>query len=378
MLRNVYSYASEVQSPPSFDFLFSDKDLIKWDSLSLPSLLSEDDSFTLASGGTVIRQTSKPTAMDKRSTTSRPASALASSSCMVLRPPTAASTRRAATSASTRVLTAKPSTAQSVSVSTVVRATSTTATCLTTAVYKQLAFPIPGATPTICPRKPSLFKPLPTVLTTDINRTADRATTSIVAKCLTEQSANIRPPTSQVAISKSATSTSTARPVTSTSIHPHSARARAVRRPQASTASRTTSVSETLKKPIAAGLRGTSARHSSLRRITNAAGTDMKQKTTSNKLRTKSQRTTEIIKVNPGCTSTVLDVNGVVPICSNGAKAAVAQIGNLVLDHDSEHLEQTGHQENIPLEPNVILLGHETQALAGDLDDVFVSVGMQE
>jgi len=111
-------------------------------------------------------------------------------------------------------------------------------------------------------------------------------------------------------------------------------------------------------------------------KVTNAAGTDMKQETTSNNLRTKSQRT-EIIKVNPGCTPTVPDASGVVPTCNNGAKAAVTEIGNFV-DHDSEQLEQAGHQEKMPLEPNTILLGCETQALAGGLDDVFVSVGAQE
>ena len=205
----------------------------------------------------------------------------------------------------------------------------------------------------------------------------DRTTISIVAKCSTERLVHVRPPTNQVTISRPATSTSKARPVTSTSIRPHSARARAVRCPQALTASRATSASKTLKKPIAAGLRGTSARQSPLMRVTNAAGTDMKQEMTLNKLRTKSQRT-EIIKGNPGCTLTMPDASGVVPTCNNGAKAAVTPIGNLVLDHDSEQLEQAGHQEKMPLEPNTILLGCETQALADDLDDVFVSVGVQE
>lgn len=210
---------------------------------------------------------------------------------------------------------------------------------------------MPGATPVILPQKPSSSKYLPT----DISRTADRTTTSIVAKCSTEKLAHVRPPTNQVTISRPATSTSKARPVTSTSIHPHSARARAVRCPQASTGSRATSASENLKKPIAAGLRSTSACQSSLMKVTNAAGTDMKQETTSNNLRTKSQRT-EIIKVNPGCTPTVPDASGVVPTCNNGAKAAVTEIGNFA-DHDSEQLEQAGHQEKMPLEPNTILLG---------------------
>ena len=333
--------------------------------MSLPSLLSEDESFTLASKGTVIQQTSKLIPTGKCSATSRPA--FASSSCIVLRPPTVASTRRAASSASTKASTAKPPTARSASASTAIRAISTST------VYKQPVLPIPGTTPVIFPQKPSLSKPLPT----DISRTVDRTTISIVAKCSTERLVHVRPPTNQVTISRPATSTSKARPVTSTSIRPHSARARAVRCPQVLTASRATSASKTLKKPIAAGLRGTSARQSPLMRVTNAAGTDMKQEMTLNKLRTKSQRT-EIIKGNPGCTLTMPDASGVVPTCNNGAKAAVTQIGNLVLDHDSEQLEQAGHQEKMPLEPNTILLGCETQALADDLDDVFVSVGVQE
>jgi len=115
-------------------------------------------------------------------------------------------------------------------------------------------------------------------------------------------------------------------------------------------------------------------------RVTDAAGVGVKQDTTANKLRTKSQRT-EIFKVNPGCTPTVPDVSGVVPTCNNDAKVVVTQIGNLVLDHDSEQLEQAGHQEIMISGPNAMLLGRETRAFAGDLDDkhdVYVSVGGQE
>lgn len=159
----------------------------------------------------------------------------------------------------------------------------------------------------------------------------------------------------------------------SASIHPRSAGAGAVRPPSAPTTSRTTSATETQKKPGIARVRGISAPNSSQLRVIGTVSTAMKQSMPPNKLRTKSQKGDDI-NVNPGWTPTKPAVKGVIPPCDDTAKPAVTHIGNLVLSHDSEQPEQAGHREKVLLESNETQLARQARALAGDLDDELVSM----
>ncbi|KAJ3573158.1 hypothetical protein NP233_g2612 [Leucocoprinus birnbaumii] len=259
VLRNVFSYPAEDLPPPTFDFTLSDQDLMKWDSLSLPSLLSESESFSLAKGVTKQTTTKATTTTAKHSITTRTTSALASH--VNSRPTTASSTCRPATSASVQPSAVKPPTTRPSTTTTKLRVTSTTS--------KPLASSSTRATSSTAHKLSSLSTRVnrstqsstrPASVTTS-RMPPDRVPTTrttlkpFAAAAASARASTTRPPS----VPRPATATATVRPTTSASIRLASSRARATKPTPASSAPRAASATSIVRRPAISRAGGTSS-----------------------------------------------------------------------------------------------------------------------
>ncbi|KXN87697.1 hypothetical protein AN958_08266 [Leucoagaricus sp. SymC.cos] len=202
-LRNVFGYPADELSPPSFDFQFSDLDLMKWDSLSLPSLGSDDDSSSskTAKPATTKRSTnpSKPT------TTTRATSALASNTRITSRPTTSASVRRPATSASVKAPTTKLVATQTAVATKRTAVTSTTTTHPTSTALRPTSSIIRAAEPTSKTIRTTKTQPLTSANPTSANPTrlsTTKLSAGATAKTITPRPAATRPPVSRPTASR--------------------------------------------------------------------------------------------------------------------------------------------------------------------------------
>ncbi|KAF5348144.1 hypothetical protein D9756_010788 [Leucocoprinus leucothites] len=378
-LRSVYTYVNEELPAPTFDFTISDQDLMKWDSLSLPSLLYQDESSVFASKSTVKRSmTNSFTATARRHPTIRATSALTSTSRLNSRPTTATSIRPA-TSASTKTPTAKPSTRLAAPTKTV-RVTST----ITRPPSTTLRAASSAARQSHAPTTTRITRPQADTFTRAVSTNPSRATTigkttGIPAKPVTTTSNRPIIPRRPAAIS------STARPASSASALP-TTKASAVKPTRTATASRATSAASISRKPPVPRLAEVHVSAVMRAKSSVAASASMKQATASTKISGKLIKSSgTIVKLSKKSVHDVVgpkqapivsaNEDGTMPLGDQIVEVVVA-LGE-VIGCDAERPEKAEDRGKVKLDLSIGQPTDDSKAIASVLNNAS-AVGVRE